>query len=391
MPTILSRAALKFRIFPIPALILAIAALAIAPPGEARSRNKRSRPFRSALLIEAETGQVLKSIRPRLRVIPASIVKMMTILLTLERVQEKSISMNDIVVTSRKAARIGGQQVYLKQGERFRLKELLKAVAINSANDAAYAIAEHVTGDADIFVEMMNDRARELGMADTRYVNVHGLPPNRGQPPNLMSARDAGILAQALLKFPIVTQWGKTKRAPFRGGKFILTNTNRLVGRFRGIDGIKTGSYRKAGYSIVATAKRGDLRLIAIILSSGHPRRRFQEAKRLLSWGFAKFRWYQSKASVSGRALTVKIQSGQKDRIRLTSMGNFRKLVHRGEVRNISVRREIPSFLAAPVQKGQQVGRLVFELRGKEMGELRLAAGESVDRLGFFQMLIRLR
>ena len=107
-----------------------------------------------------------------------------------------------------------------------------------------------------------------------------------------------------------------------------------------------------------------------------------QEAKRLLSWGFAKFRWYESKVPVSGRALTVKIQSGQKDRIRLTSMGNFRKLVRRGEVRKISVRREIPSFLAAPVQKGQQVGRLVFELRGKEMGEL---------RLGFFQTLIRLR
>jgi len=384
MPKSLSRFSLKLQILPILAVILTI-----VPLGEARNL-KGSRPFRSALLIEAETGQVLKSIRPRLRVIPASIVKMMTIFITLERVRDKSITLNDMVTTSKKASKIGGQQVYLKQGERFTLKELLKAVAISSANDAAYAVAEHVAGDAEIFVEMMNDRARELGMTDTHYVNVHGLPPNRGSPPNLMSSRDVGILAQELLKFPITTQWGRTKRASFRGGKFILTNTNRLVGHFRGIDGLKTGFYRKAGFSIASTAKRGDLRLIAIILGSSRSRRRFKEARRLLSWGFAKFQWYKHKANNAGHTLSVKIQSGQKNRVQLKPIGNFRKLVRRGEERKISIRREIPSFLSAPVKKGQQVGRLVFEIRGKKMGELRLAANETVDRLGFFQTIIRL-
>ncbi len=364
--------------------------LSTAQWSEAKSA-KKSRPYRSALLIEADTGQVLKAFRQRERVIPASLVKMMTILITLERVKEKSISLRDTITVTKKASRIGGQQVYLKQGEKFSLNDLLKAVAISSANDAAYAVAEHVAGDAGIFTQIMNERARQLGMTDTNFVNVHGLPPGRRKPPNKTSARDIAKLARALLKFPIVTQWGKTKRAPFRNGKFILTNTNRLVGRFRGLDGLKTGSYRKAGYSIVATAKQKDLRLIAIILSSGHPRRRFSEAKRLLAWGFANFRWYDGQKSEKKTSYTVKVKRGQKTIIHLRSKSKFRRLFRRGQEKNISVRKEIPASVAAPVQAGQQVGRLVYELHGKKMGEVLLAAGESVDRLSFLQTIIRLQ
>jgi D-alanyl-D-alanine carboxypeptidase (penicillin-binding protein 5/6) len=364
--------------------------LSTAQWSEAKSA-KKSRPYRSALLIEADTGQVLKAFRQRERVIPASLVKMMTTLITLERVKEKSISLRDTITVTKKASRIGGQQVYLKQGEKFSLNDLLKAVAISSANDAAYAVAEHVAGDAGIFTQIMNERARQLGMTDTNFVNVHGLPPGRRKPPNKTSARDIAKLARALLKFPIVTQWGKTKRAPFRNGKFILTNTNRLVGRFRGLDGLKTGSYRKAGYSIVATAKQKDLRLIAIILSSGHPRRRFSEAKRLLAWGFANFRWYDGQKSEKKTSYTVKVKRGQKTIIHLRSKSKFRRLFRRGQEKNISVRKEIPASVAAPVQAGQQVGRLVYELHGKKVGEVLLAAGESVDRLSFLQTIIRLQ
>ncbi|MAE06461.1 MAG: D-alanyl-D-alanine carboxypeptidase [Nitrospinae bacterium] len=364
--------------------------LSTAQWSEAKSA-KKSRPYRSALLIEADTGQVLKAFRQRERVIPASLVKMMTTLITLERVKEKSISLRDTITVTKKASRIGGQQVYLKQGEKFSLNDLLKAVAISSANDAAYAVAEHVAGDAGIFTQIMNERARQLGMTDTNFVNVHGLPPGRRKPPNKTSARDIAKLARALLKFPIVTQWGKTKRAPFRNGKFILTNTNRLVGRFRGLDGLKTGSYRKAGYSIVATAKQKDLRLIAIILSSGHPRRRFSEAKRLLAWGFANFRWYDGQKSEKKTSYTVKVKRGQKTIIHLRSKSKFRRLFRRGQEKNITVRKEIPASVAAPVQAGQQVGRLVYELHGKKMGEVLLAAGESVDRLSFLQTIIRLQ
>jgi D-alanyl-D-alanine carboxypeptidase (penicillin-binding protein 5/6) len=386
----LCRFALNSRFLVILLISASFITLSTAQWSEAKSA-KKSRPYRSALLIEADTGQVLKAFRQRERVIPASLVKMMTTLITLERVKEKSISLRDTITVTKKASRIGGQQVYLKQGEKFSLNDLLKAVAISSANDAAYAVAEHVAGDAGIFTQIMNERARQLGMTDTNFVNVHGLPPGRRKPPNKTSARDIAKLARALLKFPIVTQWGKTKRAPFRNGKFILTNTNRLVGRFRGLDGLKTGSYRKAGYSIVATAKQKDLRLIAIILSSGHPRRRFSEAKRLLAWGFANFRWYDGQKSEKKTSYTVKVKRGQKTIIHLRSKSKFRRLFRRGQEKNISVRKEIPASVAAPVQAGQQVGRLVYELHGKKMGEVLLAAGESVDRLSFLQTIIRLQ
>ncbi len=386
----LCRFALNSRFLVILLISASFITLSTAQWSEAKSA-KKLRPYRSALLIEADTGQVLKAFRQRERVIPASLVKMMTTLITLERVKEKSISLRDTITVTKKASRIGGQQVYLKQGEKFSLNDLLKAVAISSANDAAYAVAEHVAGDAGIFTQIMNERARQLGMTDTNFVNVHGLPPGRRKPPNKTSARDIAKLARALLKFPIVTQWGKTKRAPFRNGKFILTNTNRLVGRFRGLDGLKTGSYRKAGYSIVATAKQKDLRLIAIILSSGHPRRRFSEAKRLLAWGFANFRWYDGQKSEKKTSYTVKVKRGQKTIIHLRSKSKFRRLFRRGQEKNISVRKEIPASVAAPVQAGQQVGRLVYELHGKKMGEVLLAAGESVDRLSFLQTIIRLQ
>jgi D-alanyl-D-alanine carboxypeptidase (penicillin-binding protein 5/6) len=386
----LCRFALNFRFLLIFLISASFITLSTAQWSEAKSA-KKSRPYRSALLIEADTGQVLKAFRQRERVIPASLVKMMTVLITLERVKEKSISLRDTITVTKKASRIGGQQVYLKQGEKFSLNDLLKAVAISSANDAAYAVAEHVAGDAGIFTQIMNERARQLGMTDTNFVNVHGLPPGRRKPPNKTSARDMAKLARALLKFPIVTQWGKTKRAPFRNGKFILTNTNRLVGRFRGLDGLKTGSYRKAGYSIVATAKQKDLRLIAIILSSSHPRRRFSEAKRLLAWGFANFRWFEGQKSENKTNYTVKVKRGQKDIIQLRSKNKFRRLVRRGQEKNISIRKEIPASVAAPVLAGQQVGRLIYELHGKKMGEVLLAAGESVDRLSFLQTIIRLQ
>jgi D-alanyl-D-alanine carboxypeptidase (penicillin-binding protein 5/6) len=387
------RASRILRYFPhfLIAAAIALSSVGFERPAEAARKRKDGRPYLSALLIEAETGKVLRSFHPRERVIPASIAKMMTMLLTLESIEEKSITMKDIVTTSAKASRIGGQQVYLKEGERFPLEKLLEAVAISSANDAAYAVAEHVAGDTGIFVELMNERAKQLGMSDTRFVNVHGLPPGRRKPPNLMSARDVSILARELLKHPIVTKWGSTKRAPFRGGKFILTNTNRLVGKFRGLDGLKTGSYRRAGYSIVATAKRKNLRLIAVILGSDQSRKRFSEAKRLLSWGFARYRWYESKVDHPKNGYAVKVERGYKERIRLKPGGKFRTLMRRGQEKSISIREEIPASVPAPVQKGQKIGRVVFELYGKKMGEVRLAAAESVDRLGLFQTIIRLR
>ena len=377
------------------ALLLSLAAsLALGPASAslARSKNrKKNIPYRSVLLIEAETGRLLRAVNPRRKVIPASLVKMMVTLIAMERMEENTLRPTDIVTVSRDASKIGGQQVYLSEGERFTINELLKAVSISSANDAAYAVAEYIAGDIDVFIELMNDRAKQLGMTDTSYVNVHGLPPNRGEPPNLTSARDLAILARRLLKYSLATKMMRTRSATFRNGTFILTNTNKLIGRYPGADGIKTGSYRAAGYSIVATARRDNLRLIAIILASDNPKRRFKEARHLLSWGFSRYRWIDPAKAVSISHPKLKVLQGTKKEILLKESGNIRTLVKRGQEKRIASMIKIPDSIRAPVKNGQTVGKIIYQVGGKNIGEVALLAAESVERSSFLCNFIKLK
>ena len=359
----------------------------------ASARRKRSRkaviPYRSILLLEANTGKALKAKNQRLGTQPASIVKMMTALIAMEQINRNIIHLDDIITTSRRASRIGGQQVYLKQGEKFSLRDLMKSIIISSANDSSYAVAEHIAGDAEAFVEMMNQRAKELGMTNTRFVNVNGLPPGGKKPTNQMSARDAGILARELIKYPLIMKWSATKNAPFRNGSFILTNTNTLLGRFRGMDGLKTGYHRKAGFSIVATAKRKNLRLIAVVMGSSHSRRRFKEAKRLLAWGFNQYRWIDLGKIKKLKRQQIKVLKGQKRTVRIRLKESVESLVRRDEEKRISMKLELPEEITAPVRAGQRVGRVTYELGGNKIGGTDLVAAESVKKLGFFQSLIQ--
>lgn len=361
----------------------------------ASARRKRSRkaviPYRSTLLIEANTGRVLKAKNERLPTKPASIVKMMTALIAMEQINRNIIHLDEIITTSRRASRIGGQQVYLKQGEKFSLRDLMKSIIISSANDSSYAVAEHIAGDAEAFVELMNQRAKELGMTNTRFVNVNGLPPGRNKPNNQMSARDAGILARELIKYPLIMKWSATKNAPFRNGSFILTNTNTLLGRFRGMDGLKTGYHRKAGFSIVATAKRKNLRLIAVVMGSSHSRRRFKEAKRLLAWGFTQYRWVDLGQIKKPKRRQIKVLNGQKRTVRIRLKESVEALIRRGDGKRISMKVELPPEISAPIRNGQKVGRITYELRGDKLGGVDLVAAEPVKKLGFFQSLIRFR
>ena len=354
------------------------------------SRNKVI-PYRSILLLEADTGRVLQSRNERLGTRPASIVKMMTALLAMEHIKRNIIHLDEIITVSSRASRIGGQQVYLAHGENFSLRDLLKSIIISSANDSSYAVAEHIAGDAEAFVGMMNQRAKELGMTNTHFVNVNGLPPGRKKPTNQMSARDAGILARELIKYPLIIKWSATKNAPFRNGSFTLTNTNNLLGKFRGMDGLKTGYHRRAGFSIVATAKRKNLRLIAVVMGSSHSRRRFKEAKRLLAWGFTQYRWVNLGRSKKPKREQIKVLKGQKRTVRIRLKGSVEALVRRGEEKRISMKVELPEAIPAPVRTGQKVGSITYELGGNKLGRVDLVAAESVKKLGFFQSLIRFR
>ena len=223
--------------------------------------------FAARVLLEAETGTVLFESQPHLQRPPASMVKMMVVLLTMERVADGSLSLDDDVRASAWASSMGGSQVYLKEGEVFPLRDMLRAVVIASANDASVAVAEHIAGSTVAFVDLMNERAKELGLHDTVYRSVHGLPAKAAGDDDMTSAADLARLARELLKYDDVVAWASTPQALFRDGAFQLTNTNHLINRYAGANGMKTGYHGRAGFGVTATARRGDFALVAVVLA----------------------------------------------------------------------------------------------------------------------------
>jgi len=234
----------------------------------AKSTASKTGNYRAYLVLNATSGKILEETNGRLKWPPASLTKLMLTYIVVEKIYRAELKLSDPVTVSRKAAGIGGSQVYLKEGEVFSLEELMRATLIESANDAAYAIGEFVAGSKEEFIHLMNEKARSLHMKDTEFHSIHGLPPSRGQLEDVTSCRDLAILAEKLLKYPVLLEWTSVRRTRFRNGTFMMTNGNRLLSKMPEIDGLKTGYYRRAGYNIVATAKKGDLRLVVIVLGS---------------------------------------------------------------------------------------------------------------------------
>lgn len=367
--------------------LLLIALFAPSSLFSAEEPGDKKPPYQSALLIEVETGQVLFAHEPDRRQLPASIVKMMVILLIMEAVERREVALEDPVRTSAHASRIGGSQVYLKEGEVFPLQDLLKAVVIASANDAAVAIAEKIAGTVEEFVGMMNERARQLGMTGTRYANVHGLPPGPGQEESFTTAKDIALLARQLARFPLILKWGATVREEFRGGKFILYNTNRMVRTFPGVDGFKTGHYGEAGFNLAATAERGGLRLISVVLGSPSSAVRFKETERLLAMGFRLYKKVTlfSRGDPVGNAIPV--VKGVKKATTLVAGEPVTFLIQRKDERQVATRRRLPEPLEAPLAKGQRVGGLEVVLQGQVIKTVPLLASEEVARKSWFKRL----
>jgi D-alanyl-D-alanine carboxypeptidase (penicillin-binding protein 5/6) len=247
----------------------------------------RSRPYAAAILVEARSGESLFAHEPHRPWAPASLVKMMLALVAIEKVKARDAALEDSVPAPREAGRFGGAVVGLEPGERFPLREMMKAIVIHSANDAAVAVAEHLAGSAEAFVGLMNRRATELGMKRTRYATVHGLPSAKGREPDVTSAYDTAILARELLKHPEILGWASKPVESFGEGRLALKNTNELIGSYPGADGLKTGSHRAAGFNLVATAERDGSRFVAVVFGAPTSRARFAEAARLLDLGFA--------------------------------------------------------------------------------------------------------
>jgi D-alanyl-D-alanine carboxypeptidase (penicillin-binding protein 5/6) len=266
--------------------VLASLVVAMATPAHARLTAMARDPYVGAIVIDAATNEVLFEDGADRTTYPASVVKMMSLLVVLEAVERGEVALDDAVRITAEAARVGGSQIFLKENEVFPLEDLLYSLMIKSANDAAVAVAIHVGGTRDRFVMRMNDRARELGMTSTHFSSPHGLPPSSGQKPDLTTARDVSRLAQAVLGRPGALRYTSTKTYAIRSGQFVMRSHNSLLETFAGCDGLKTGFFQAAGFSIAATASRGGKRMIAVVLGSRSSQTRDHKARDLLSLGF---------------------------------------------------------------------------------------------------------
>ena len=254
--------------------------------GRAHVTSIAKDPYLSALVIDADTGKVLFADHADAAVYPASVLKLMNLLVILDRLKAGSLRLDEMVPVTKEAAKTGGSQVYLDPREQFSVEDLLYALMVQSANDAAVALATHVAGSKEGFVSLMNQKAAELGMKNTHFYSVHGLPPSEGQKPDVTTANDLSILCRELARRPEALKYTGTKERGFREGKFIMRNHNHLLGEIEGCDGFKTGYFEAAGFSMAVTAKKGGVRIIAIVMGSMNRKVRDAKASELLAKGF---------------------------------------------------------------------------------------------------------
>ena len=345
--------------------------------------------YKAAILIEAQTGQVLFEENAHGKVIPASLVKMMVMLLVMEQIDAGTLSLTDTVTASTWASKIGGSQVFLSEGEQFPLGELLKAIAMHSANDAATAVAEHVAGSTEAFVEMMNARAKELGLNDTTFVNVHGLPPSKGQEENYTSAYDMAMLGRELLKHSKVLEWTSAVEDTFRNGTFTLTNTNReLIMKYPGVDGLKTGFHSGAGFNVCATVQRDDLRMIAVVMGASGKSDRYKGVVSLFNKGFTQF----EKVQVLRKGFTVGdpllISKGKERTATLVASNNVTLLIPKGKKDAIKQEVNIPiPQIPAPVPKGVRFGEVIIYLDEQEITRVDLVTDRDIEKGNLFDRM----
>lgn len=344
----------------------------------------------SAILCEASTGQVIFEKNADERRPVASVNKVMTILLTLEAVDEGRVSLEDQVTVSPRAASMGGSQAFLDAGERYKLSELLKTVIVASANDSAVALAEHLAGTEESFVRLMNTRAEELGLTNTHYANCTGLPAQE----HYTTARDVAKLSAQLDLHPIYyrysTIWMDEIR--HRGGRVTsLTNTNRLIRFYPGCDGYKTGSTNEARYCVSATAKKEGMRLIAVVLGTPAGQTRFDEARAMLEYGFANVQLVNPIAQGQALDMTVPVRLGGRDEVSVLSGGTCSLLERRGEKNALSLEAALVEKVNAPVYAGDVLGEIRVKRGDEVVAVVPAVAGEDVQLPGMVDALIRIR
>ncbi len=352
------------------------------------SQAEDKSPFKvnaaGAILMEVSTGQVLFEQNADAALPPASVTKVMTLLLVMEAIDEGKISYKDIVTASEHATSMGGSQIYLKVGEQMSVEDLLKSVVVASANDAALALAEHIAGSEEAFVRRMNERAAELGMRNTHFENTNGLDDTTQN--HVTSARDIAIMSCELLKHKDILRFTTIWMDTIRDGAFGLTNTNRLVRFYPGATGLKTGSTSRAKFCISASAEREGMHLVAVIMASPTRDIRNEEAKKLLDFGFANYAAYKDKG---GKIGTLPVLGGVQDTCRVSYPG-FSSVLDKAKAKNVTVQMTMTEKLKAPILRGEVVGEVSYFVGKDKIGSARIVADENVDKISFGSLFLRM-
>lgn len=332
---------------------------------------------KSAILMEESTGNILYESNPDERVPIASVTKVMTMLLIMEDVDSGKISLDDMVTVSENAMSYGGSTMFLETGEQLTVNDMLKGIAVASANDGCVAMAEHLAGSESAFVDMMNEKAKELGMENTHFMNTNGLDEDD----HYSSARDVAIMSRELMKHETIFNYTSIWMDTLRGGKFQLANTNKLIRFYDGANGLKTGSTSKALCCLSAAAKRNDMQLIAVVLGAPTSAERFASAKSLLDYGFANYA-VNTQITAGDEVQKIAVEKGVDKEVGVVAGDSCSTLVKKGQEDNITKEIKIDETITAPIEAGQKIGTMTISRDGEVIADIDLNASSAVEKKG---------
>ena len=332
---------------------------------------------KSAILMEEATGNILYESNPDERLPIASVTKVMTMLLIMEAVDSGKISLDDMVTVSENAMSYGGSTMFLETGEQLTVNDMLKGIAVASANDGCVAMAEHLAGSESAFVDMMNEKAKELGMENTHFMNTNGLDEDD----HYSSARDVAIMSRELMKHETIFNYTSIWMDTLRGGKFQLANTNKLIRFYDGANGLKTGSTSKALCCLSAAAKRNDMQLIAVVLGAPTSAERFASAKSLLDYGFANYA-VNTQITAGDEVQKIAVEKGVDKEVGVVAGDSCSTLVKKGQEDNITKEIKIDETITAPIEAGQKIGTMTISRDGEVIADLDLNASSTVEKKG---------
>lgn len=355
----------------------------VATPAGASPAPSLETTSESAVLMEACSGQVLLAKEKDKELPMASVTKLMSLLLAIKAVEEGRLKLNDIVIASENAWEMGGSQIYLEPGEEFTLEEILIAVVVGSANDACVALAEQIAGSEEVFVQMMNQEAKELGLKHTHFVNCTGLPAKG----HYTSAYDMALILRECLKYPFFIKFSSIYEYDLRGGQFKLWNTNKLLKWYPGTDAGKTGWTEEAKYCLASSVKKDGLRLIAVVLGTPEPRSHFRESIKLYQYGFARYKAIYF-AQQGEKVKRIPVSKGKLDYVEIITKEPVCLVVLKGEDKGFEACLDLPAWVIAPVKKGQVIGAYnVMDKKGNKVLQVPLVAQKQVEKASVFHQI----